>query len=103
MSNSCSDLDSLMREDMLKRTESEKLFAHVSGSLFVPIVSRCVNNTSLIDRNGIFRAAVQVAELQSSKFVRAHRLKEVITSVTSKSSVSSLSPSVELAVFCDAS
>ena len=47
---------------MLKRTEGEKLFAHVSSSLFVPIVSRCVNNTVLIDSNGIFRAAVQVAE-----------------------------------------
>ena len=103
MSNSCSDLDSLVREDVFKRSEGKELLSHVGGSLLVPVVSRCVNDTVLIDRNGVFRAAVQVAELQSSEFMRIHGFKEVVASVTSKGTVSALAPSVELAVFGDAS
>jgi hypothetical protein len=63
MRHSSSNLDGLVREDVLKRAEGKQLLAQVSGSLFVLVISRCMNGTILINRDGIFRATVKVTEL----------------------------------------
>jgi len=101
MLDSCRYLSRPLGENGFKRAKSEKLISQVSSCLFVPVISSCMNDTVLIDSDGIGRSTVESGELESLDLWGTEGFENILRGVGPDGSLPAHAPDEDAALLGD--